>query len=161
MHVRLSNNFQQRSSSPVQVHITIAAFSRMNIFSRIFLQMRTSDADSLGRAIDIQVNPPVFANRLFVLRDLIALGQVWIEIVFTRKNIRGPNRTVQGQACSNGHFHGTFIDDWKRTWQSQANCAGLGIGRAAKFYPTPTKHFRLGSKLCMNFKTNDGFEVHN
>ena len=54
------------------------------------------------RLAQAHVEVAVVANRGFVLGNLVALGQVGVEVVFAGKQVVAPNLAVGGQA----HFHG-------------------------------------------------------
>ncbi len=54
-------------------------------------------------------------ERLFVLRDLIPLGQVRIEVVLASKDRTFLDRAVQGEAGFDGFIDGLSIEDWQRS----------------------------------------------
>ena len=55
----------------------------------VFFEVDADDADLLGAALAVDLDPAALAQGLLVLRDLVALGQVGIDVVFARKNAAG------------------------------------------------------------------------
>jgi len=54
-------------------------------FAGIFFEMEARDADALFFTVDFDFEPAAGGQGQFVLRDLVALGQVWIEIILARE----------------------------------------------------------------------------
>ena len=125
-HIRLGHNFNQRRSRPIQIDKT--AGIRVNVFPRVFFQMRSTDSDLLGRPVALQLQPAILANGPVILGYLIALRQVRVKIVFSGKLIRWLHGAMQRQSRPNGHFHRTLIHDRQRTRQSQTHGTGPGVG---------------------------------
>ena len=71
----------------------------------------------------------MLADRRFVLGDLIALGEVRIEIVLAGKSVLRADGTAQRQPGPDRHLHGLPIDDGKYARHPEADGASLGVGR--------------------------------
>ncbi len=54
----------------------------VKIFRGVFFQVKAGDADACFGAAKFDFEPSVGGERQFVLRDLVALGQVRVEVVF-------------------------------------------------------------------------------
>jgi hypothetical protein len=76
----------------------------VKIFSGIFFQMSAADPHALRRPPHGDFHPAMLANGSLILRDLIALRQIGIEVVFTGKPVLSTDRTVQGETGANGHL---------------------------------------------------------
>ena len=83
--VRLGNYFGERRAAAVVVDIGLGGGLReafVKVFRGVLFEMETRDADAFGGAGDFDVEPAAGGERQFVLRDLIALGEIGVEIVF-------------------------------------------------------------------------------
>ena len=83
----------------------------------VLLQVRADDADALGAAGHRQIEEAVAAQRLVVLADLIALGQVGIEVVLAIPVAVFGDGAVQRQAHHGRHLHGALVHDRQRSGQ--------------------------------------------
>ena len=128
----------------------------MKIFRGIFFQVKTGDANALFGATDFNFQPAVGSERQFVLRDLIALGEVRVEVVFPGKTRAFLNRTIQGERGAHGHFHGALVQHGESSRQTKAHRADVGIRRVAKAGGAAAEDFRLGQELDVDFQTDDG-----
>jgi hypothetical protein len=95
--------------------------------------MSASQFDELGRAV-VEGNgqPAALHNRRLKLRNLIALGQVGIEVVFARKNRALIDLGTHGQTKLHRPLDRTFIHHRQRARHRQINDAGLRVRRSAK-----------------------------
>ena len=87
-HVRLGDDFAEGRAAAVVVDVGLSGGLRkpfVQIFCGVFFEMQASDADAFFRAVVVDFNPAVGGERKFVLRDLIAFGQIGIEIIFAGK----------------------------------------------------------------------------
>ena len=89
-HIGLAHNLHQRRPAAVQVDRRISAGIRqpiMDAFARIFFHVQARDANLLAAPVCLRyLNIAMLGQRLIELRNLIALGQVRIKIVFAGKN---------------------------------------------------------------------------
>ena len=93
----------------------------MDALACVFFHMQASDADAFGhsvaRAIERRnIDPPVFRQGLVELRNLIALGQVRIKIVFARKDRILAHFTIDRRRRQHSKFHGALIQHRQRAW---------------------------------------------
>jgi hypothetical protein len=83
-HVRLGNNFGERSAATIVVHIRLSGGLRetfVKVFCGVVFEMETGDADALPSSSEFDFEPASGSERQFILRDLVALREVWIEII--------------------------------------------------------------------------------
>ena len=88
-HVRLAHDFDQWRSGAVQIHVGVAvgileAF--VDALAGVVFHVDARDPDALVDAADLDVDIAVLGQRLIVLRDLVALGQIRIEVVLAGEN---------------------------------------------------------------------------
>ena len=65
------------------------------------------------------------ANGLVELTDLIALGEIRIEVVFTVPFRGASDLAVERESRTDRQFQGSLVDNWKRAGHAGANNAGL------------------------------------
>jgi hypothetical protein len=101
----------------------------------------------------IHIQPTVAAQRILVLADLVALGQVGIKIVLAGKEAELANRTAESQPGLEGEFYRARIDHRQAARQGHAHradvCVGLGSGVTANGgvlvnHRARTKHLGTG-----------------
>ena len=83
-NVGLTDDFSQRDTGAVQVHIAVTiavAIPVVGVFSRVVLEMQTRDTDALCSCLERRVQPAVLGQRLIELRNLVALRQIRIEVI--------------------------------------------------------------------------------
>ena len=130
----------------------------MHGFASILLKVQTFNPDCAAGAIG-QINGDLTFtdNRLFELRDLIALWQVSIEIVLAVKDAEKVNFGIKAKACFHGLFDAKLIDDREASRASQhqqRRHVRLALPERAD---DPEKELGLACDLSVDFKTDDDF----
>lgn len=102
----------------------------------------------------------VGAQRVFVLRNLVPLGQVRVKILFAVKPDDGVDVAAQGQAGDHGFDQHLAVDDGQGARVAQTHGAHGRVGRrAAARQRAPAKRFGGGGQLEVGFDADDGFVV--
>ena len=83
-HVGLADDFDQRRAAAIEIDVGVAvgileAF--VLALAGVVFHVDAGDADAFGCAVDHDIDEAVLGERLIVLRNLVALGQVGIEII--------------------------------------------------------------------------------
>ena len=131
-HIRLGDDFQQRRTGAVEINAGHAGVVFMQRLAGVFFKMGAGHADALGLAVfQLDIDMAGADDGQVELRDLVALGQVGIEIVFTREHTAVRHLGVDGHAEFYRHMHGLFIQDRQHPRQRDIDHAGLGIGLGA------------------------------
>jgi hypothetical protein len=97
----------------------------------------------------------------FKLADLVALGQVGVEIIFTRKDAALGDVRTQRQAQLNGTLDRALVHHWQGAGQGQIHRASLGVGLCAKRGSGAAENFALRGKLCVGLEADDDFVAVN
>src|SRR6202043_4137141 len=87
-HVRFGGDFAERRAAAVVIDVSLGGRLRktfVEILGGVVFDVQAGDADALLCAGVLDLDPAASGQRKFVLRNLIALGQVGIEIIFARK----------------------------------------------------------------------------
>src|SRR4029077_2838423 len=114
--VRLGNNFDQRNSAAVEIDVAPAVGIRktfVETLARVIFHVQAGDADGLFLAADFNFERAQGGQRQLVHRDLIALGQIGIEIVFARKSRAGLNFAPDRKRRSQSQLQRALVEDRK------------------------------------------------
>ena len=98
----------------------------------VFFEVDADDADLLGAALAVDFDPAALAQGLLVLRDLVALGQVGIDVVFARKNAAMLDLAMEGHAGHNRQLDGATVDHGQGAGLAGTHRADMGVGRHLK-----------------------------
>ena len=115
------------------------------------MRFRCLDPSAVGH-----VDPAVLGNGLVELRDLVALGQVGIEVVFARKDGALAHLAVEGERGERGKLDSLGIEHRQRARQPQAHRADVGVGRRAKMIGATAEGLGSGEQLHVDFESDDG-----
>src|SRR5438132_1419602 len=91
----------------------------------------------------------------YELRDLVALGQIGVEIVFSGEARMFVDRAIQGERGTHGHFDGALVHDGESSRQAEAHRADVGVRRIAEPRRAAAKDFRSGEQLDVDFQADD------
>jgi len=126
----------------------------------VLLHVDAPDADALPRAADLDLDVTVLSDGQFVLGDLVALGQVGVEIVLTREAALAGDRAAGGERHAQGIVHHGPVEHGQHPRHAQADRAGVGVGRRAELGRTAAENLGSGLELGVNLKTNHRFKFH-
>ena len=115
----------------------------MGRFSGILLQVDAADADDTFARCGADRQASIYGQGLLILGDLIALGQVWVEVVLTLKNAGVSDLTFQCQGHPQGVFNRPLIGDRQYARHPRANRANSRIWRCLGqiHHRTGAEHF--------------------
>lgn len=118
--------------------------------------MNTGDVDLFTATIlALDLQPAVDPNgRVAVLANLIALGQIGIEIVLTVKNGAERYLAVEGEGRADDMLDRLAVEDREGPREAEADRTAPRIGFAAKRILTPTEHLRAGQELSVTLHPN-------
>ena len=102
------------------------------------------------------VDPAVFGDGLVELRDLVALGQVGIEVVLAGEDGALAHFAVDGQRGQRGELDGLGVEHRQRAGQAQADRADVGVGRRAEMIGATAEGLGSGEQLHVDFESDDG-----
>ena len=98
----------------------------------VLLQMQPFDADRQRLAIDIDLDFALADDRLLVLADLIALGQVGVKIVLAIENASEVNFGVQPEPGAYRLCNALGIDHRQHAWHRRVDQRHMTVRRRAK-----------------------------
>jgi hypothetical protein len=108
----------------------------------------------------MNINIAIRRQGQFILGDLIPLGEVGVEIIFSGKlTVRG-NPAASGQGRAQSKLQDLLVENGQASGQARAYRAGEGVGLAPEEGGAGTENFALGQKLSMNLQADDRFIFH-
>src|SRR5262249_7448479 len=93
-----------------------------------------------------------FREGLVILRDLVALGKVGVEIVFSRENRSLVDAAAQRHSSERGKLNGAAIQNRHRTGQSQTHRAYVGVWLRAEGSRAGAENLARGQKLHVHLQ---------
>ena len=153
--VGLGDDLHQGHSGPVQVDQRMQA--RVRVLARVLFQVGAVDADAFDAAVgQLDLDPAVAAEGQLVLGDLIALGQVRVVVVLAREDRGLRDFAVERQPRADRCFDRGAVAHRQRAGQTQADRAGVRIGRRALVVgAAAAEHLRLRQQLRVDFHAHD------
>jgi len=152
--LRLADDLDERDARAVQIHL--AAALGVDVLAGVLLEVDAGQAD---RAEARHGDGAAGADRQFVLRDLIALRQVWIEIVLPRPDRPLGDPAAESLAGLDGHLHRGAVEAGQRAGQAQADGADLRVGRRAEARRAAAEDLRARQELRVDLQADDRLEV--
>ena len=134
----------------------------MQRFARVFFQVSAHQAHGLflGHTLDFgheKFHCATLHHRDLKLADLVALGQIRVEVILARKNALRRDVRANGKAELNGPLHGTLVHHWQGAGQSEVHGAGLCIGLGTKGCCGAAEDLAGGGQLGVCLKADDDF----
>ena len=130
--VRLADDFHQRYAGAVQVYPADGPVRVVNELAGILFHVNAGDADAQGPAVDLDVQVPVGGDGQLVLRDLVALGQVGVKVVFAGEAAFRFDGAVGCQGHFDGVVHHLSVQHRQHAGHSQAHRTGVAVGGGAE-----------------------------
>ena len=160
-NLRLGDAFHQWRTGTVQIDAGGAIEHVVQRLAGVFFQMRAGDADALAVALahgDVQM--PIGHDRQFELADLVALGQIGIEIMLAREHRSRRDIGIDGQAEQGRHANHLFVDHRQHARHGHIDRIGLGVRLGPVGRRRGRENLALCRELDMHFQPDHGFPVH-
>ena len=91
------------------------------------------------------------------LANLIALRQIWIEIVLPVKYTVKVNLRLDAQSGADGLCHAFFVHHWQHAWQSTVDQCHIMVWGCAEGGRSTTEQFGGRRDLGVHLKANHNF----
>ena len=130
----------------------------MKRLARILFHVHTRDADAARPAVRLELDCPGRRKRAVVLRDLVALGEVRIEVVLAREDGDVVDGAAKGVRGAYRQFDGAAVQDGQGARHAEAHRADVGVGRRSKRSAAAAEDLRRREQLAMNLKADDRLE---
>jgi len=123
--------------------------------ARVFFEVGTHQAHGFLLVAQEELDLAALHHRNFKLADLVALGQVGVEIVFAGENAHGRNVGAEGQSQFDSASNSLSVHHGQRAGQRQVYGAGLRVGFGAEGRGGAAEDLALRGKLGVGFEADD------
>ena len=157
-NVGLADDFDQRHAAAIQIDgrgFRGLGEAFMQALAGVFFQMHAGDADLLGAATDFDLDGAMLGQGLVILRNLVALGQVGIEIILAGENRSFVDAAVQRHGRQRGELHCFAVQHRQRSRQTQADGTNIGVGRIAEMSGAGAEDLGRGQELDVHLQPDD------
>jgi hypothetical protein len=113
----------------------------------ILFEVGAGQVDAMGHLADEELDRSALDHRRFVLADLVALGQVGIEVVLAREDRKRRDRGADREAEADGPLDRAAIGDRQGAGQGEVDRRRLGVGRGAERGRGAAEDLRAGREL--------------
>ena len=124
--------------------------------------MHAADADDLFPLRGQDGDAPVAGQGLLILGDLVAFGQVGVEVVLAGKDADRRDLALQRQRHAQAVLDRLLVEHRQRARHARAHRADGGVGRGlgGVHQRAGAEHLGLRLKLGVDFQSDDGFVSH-
>ena len=152
--VGLADDLDERRAGAVQVDL--GASAAVHVLARVLFEMDAGQAYPSGPAFGQRNgHRAAAAEGRFVLADLIALGQVGIEVVLASEDRAVRDRAAERLARLDRHLHHLAVERRQGPGQAQADRAHLRVRRRAEGGGAGAEDLALGQELGVDFESDD------
>ena len=160
-HMRLGDDLDQRRAGAIQIHAGQAREALVQRLAGVLFQVRARDPDALDRCRPrARCRRAAADDRQLVLADLVALGQIRIEVILAREHRAPRDARVDRQPELHRHAHRLGVEHRQHARIGQVDQVGLSVGRRAVGGRRAREDLRARRKLGMDLQPDDGFPFH-
>src|SRR5262249_44825813 len=132
----------------------------MERLAGVLLHVHAQDAAAARLPVHLEVELAMLAQRLVVLRDLVALRQVGIEIVLAIEFRLLANATAEPESGLDGEIERVLVQYRQYAGLRGADRADSRIGNAAESDFTSAEQLGIRCELHVHLETDDRFKLH-
>jgi hypothetical protein len=158
-HVGFGDDFQQRRAGAVEVDAGAAVEVLVQRLAGILFEVGAGQADEFFLLSHADRQPAALHHRNLELADLVALGQVGVEIILAREHRARRDAGAHGEAELDGADHGLAVEHRQHAGQGDVHGIGLDIGLGAEGDAAAGENLRLRLQLGMGFQPDDDFPL--
>ena len=159
--IRMRHDLDQRHAAAVEVEVGLpvgVAAGRVQRLARVLLEMHPDDAHDAFAVVLRVSHLAVGGQGMLVLRDLIALGQVGIEVVLAGEDRARLHGAAQGQGRAHAQLDGTAVQHRQRPGQSEAHRTHVGVRRRPETGGATAEDLRVGEELRVDLEPDHRLE---
>jgi hypothetical protein len=153
--VRLADDLDERHPGPIQVDER-GPGGGMDRLAGVLLEVDAADADLAREALDLDGQAAELEDGRLVLGDLVALGEVRVEVVFPCKHARRPDSAIEREAGDERERHGVAVQHGHHAGETEAYRTGVFVHRRAEGRRAAAEELLWGQELAVNLETDDG-----
>src|SRR5207302_4174200 len=153
----LGDDFEQRRAGSVEVDAGHVVEKLVQQLAGVLLQMGAREPHASFFLVDKEPHFSSDDDRQLVLADLVALGEVGIEIILAREDGAAVDLSLDGQAETDRVLHGLGVRHRQRARQRDVDRAGLGVRRGAERARGAREHLAVRGELRVRLDADDNF----
>ncbi len=154
--VGLAHDLDERSAGAIQIDEGVPPHA-VYVLAGILFHVDARDPRASHFPLDVDVEMPGRGQRLFVLADLIALGQVRIEVVLAREDAGLVELAAERPRGAERELDGPSVQDRQRSWKAQTDGARVRVRRIAEGRLARAEQLGPRQQLRVDFESDDGF----
>ena len=136
-HVGLGHDLQQRRAGAVEVDArhfvrAVGGDALVHRLAGVFFQVSPRERDRAALLAHHERHPAAVHHGRLVLADLVALGQIGIEVVLAREDRLLGDTCTDSEAEADRAFHRRPVEHRQRAGQREVDRAGLRVGCGAE-----------------------------
>ena len=159
-HVGFGDDFQERCAGAIEVDAGHAFKVFVQRFAGVFFKVRARDAHGFFGVADLDRQRAAFDDRDRELADLIALGQVGIEIILAVEYVVAVDGRTERQPQLDRAFDRAAIQYRQHARQRDVHCARLCVRCRTIGDAAAGKYFRVRRELGMDLQADNNFPLH-
>src|SRR6185437_12632678 len=156
----LGDDLHQGDARPVQVHEAGIRVLIVQALARILLQMQALDAHTDAfTVLEVDGDLTLAHDRVLVLADLVALGQVGKEIILPVEDGTQVDLGLQAQAGADRLFDAFFVDHRQHARETGIDERDLAVGLGSELGRSAGKELGPGKDLGMDLHADHDLPV--
>ncbi len=159
-HVGLRYDFQQWGAGPVEVDATQVVELLMQQLAGVLFQVGAGEADDLLDFAHRYRDPAALHDRQLVLTDLVAFGEIRIEIVLARNNRTTIDGSTNRESKTDRPLDCPFVCYRQHTRERDIHRAGLRVGCGAERRRSTREHLGCRRQLSVRLQADHDFPLH-
>src|SRR5439155_6570201 len=160
--LRLRDDLDERHAGAIEIDAcgrhTLATL-RMKRFSSVLFKMDPHKPDPLPAAPGADLDTAADAERPIVLGDLVALGEIRIEVVLSGEDAPFRDRGADRETGHDRETDRPLVQHGKHPRKSEAHRTDLGIGSCSERSAAPAEYLRPRLELRVDFEAHDRLVV--
>ena len=154
-HVGFGDDLEQRRAGTVEVDAGLTGVILVQRLAGVFFEVCAGEVHPVRDIAHHEIDSAALDHRRFVLADLVALGQVGIEIVLAREDRVVRDLRAHRQSEADRALDRTSVHHRQRARQRQIDRRGLGVGCRAELRRRAAEDLAVRRQLSVGLEADD------
>ena len=159
-HIGLADDFDERCAGAVEIDVGVA----LGVFEAIVLGLAgvifhvdAGDVNAFDAGCKLDVEPAAQGDGLIELGDLVALGEIRIEVILAGEDGLRLDFAVEGKPAAYGEFNGVAAENRQRAREAEAHGADVGVRSVTGFDGAGAEDLGARGELDVDFQPDYEF----
>ncbi len=157
-HVGFGDDLEQRRAGAVQVDAGGAGVVLVQRLAGVFFEVRAGQLHPVRLAGDEKIEVPALHHRNLVLADLVALGQVGVEVVLAREDRQRRHLGLHREAEADGALDRAAVEHRQGARQCQIDRRRLRVRCGTELRRRAAEYLAARRQLGVRFQPDDDLE---